>query len=394
MASISLVNQNQSSSNNKTSCSLTMNGCSVGNMLILAYAVRGDGNDPILTNNWVKLGGGNNADTIDNYYQRLYFAYKVATTETETVTITQTSKGRIYMVCSEYSDVSSVLMRNDLASKGTSNYTVTGSKSGTNDVMVYGVTSAYYGSGRHQTVTPADLVKIQGDSSSERLACWFDGGFGAIEHTFCSQTGYTEPNSAILECVQLIHEEPEFIRTSGYLIQTGDSLFTVTDGVLTAVEGSVNAELFRTYGMSKIPDGALLVGLTDPEVLFWQDSQDDLPGLSLTVTGTPPLPQVITSDPVDLAHESSSAINHVTANASEDVRFAVSFDGGANWMAHDGSGWFQTTETEPGMLASTMNAITTAQWAEIATMTSCQVRAWIPAVTSYVGSVVLHYINP
>lgn len=192
-------------------------------------------------------------------------------------------------------------------------------------------------------------------------------------------------------------EEPDIpvIRTSGYLIRSGSTLYTVTGGALAAIsETVVSASVFQTYGMDDVPDGALLVGLTDPEVLFWQDSQDDLPDLSLTVTGTPPMPQVITSDPVDLAHESISEIDHVTANASEDVRFSVSFNGGATWLAYDGSGWFQTTETKPGMLASTMNAVTTAQWAEIATMTSCQVRAWLPAVTSYVDSVVFHYINP
>ena len=180
-----------------------------------------------------------------------------------------------------------------------------------------------------------------------------------------------------------------------YMIRSGSTLYTVTGGALEAIpETAVSASAFQTYGVDEIPDGSLLVGLTDPEVLFWQDSKDDLPDISLTVTGTPPLPQIITSDPVDLAHESISAIDHVTANASEDVRFSVSFNGGATWLAHDGSNWFQITETEPGMLASTMNAITTAQWAQIATLTSCQVRAWLPTVTSYVDSVVFHYINP
>ena len=173
---------------------------------------------------------------------------------------------------------------------------------------------------------------------------------------------YTSQGSLAFIAGDVYVEPSPSDRINGYLIQSGNSVFTVTDGVLTAVEGSVNAELFRTYGMDDVPDGVLLATLTDPEVLFWQDSQDELPDISLTVTGTPPLPQVITSDPVDLAH--------------------------------DGSGWYTVTDTEPGMLASTMNAITTAQWAEIATMTSCQVRAWLPTVTSYVDSVVFHYINP
>lgn len=201
--SIRLVSQNQASANGITSCSLTMSGCKVGNVLILAYAIRGNGNDPTLTDGWVKLGGGNNVSDPGDSDQRLYFAYKVAASATESVSITQTTTGRIYMVCSEYSEVTNVLMRNDLARIGTSNYTVTGAKSSKDDIMVYAVTSAYYGSGRLQTVTPSDLTKIEGDSSAERLACWFDNGNGTLEHTFYTVTGYTEPRSAILECVQL-----------------------------------------------------------------------------------------------------------------------------------------------------------------------------------------------
>lgn len=204
-----LKNQNQASTNSVTSCTLTMSGCTVGNTLILAYAVRGDGNDPTLTDGWTKLGGGNVDASAGDLYHKLYFAYKVVTSETETVTITQTVTSRIYMICSEYSGVVSVLMRDDLARMGNENYTVTGSKTNADDVMVYGVTSSYYASGRLQTVTPLDLVKIEGDSSAERLACWFDDGSGAVNHTFYTVPNQAEANCAILECVQLIGADEE-----------------------------------------------------------------------------------------------------------------------------------------------------------------------------------------
>ena len=227
----------------------------------------------------------------------------------------------------------------------------------------------------------------------------FNSKISYITGTFCRPSKGVMPSQTeenyMYPHVDIIIGEPIPLYDKKYLIRSVSTLYTVTDGALSALtETEISASLFQAYGVDEVPDGSLLVGLTDPEVLFWQDSQDNLPPLSLTVTGAPPLPQIITSDPVDLAHESISAIDNVTANASEDVRFSVSFNGGATWLAHDGSTWFQTTETEPGMLASTMNAITTAQWAEVATLTSCLVRAWIPAVTSYVGSVVLHYINP
>lgn len=181
----------------------------------------------------------------------------------------------------------------------------------------------------------------------------------------------------------------------GYLIRSGSTLYTITDGSLTALaETEITASLFQTYGVDEIPDGALLVGLTDPEVLYWQDSTDELPNLTLTVKGTPPLPQMFTSEPMSLVHESIAGIDHAAVDASEDVRFAISLDGGTTWKAFDGSAWFDTSDTVPGMLPSTMNAITAEQWAEVVVLDSYMVRFWLPNITAYVKSVVMHYINP
>lgn len=190
-----------------------------------------------------------------------------------------------------------------------------------------------------------------------------------------------------------IPETPPFDKK--YLIRSGSTIYTITDGTLTALaETEITASLFQTYGVDELPDGSLLVGLTDPEVLYWQDSTDELPDITLTVKGTPPLPQVFTSEPMDMTHESIAGISHAAVDASEDVRFAISFDGGTTWQAFDGSAWFDVSDTAPGMLASTMNAITAEQWAEVVQLTAYRLRFWLPNVTAYVASVVMHYINP
>lgn len=181
----------------------------------------------------------------------------------------------------------------------------------------------------------------------------------------------------------------------GYLIRSGSTLYTVTDGALSALtETEVTASLFQNYGVDDLPDGSLLTTLTDPEVLYWHDSEDELPTLTMTVTGTPPLPQVFTSEPMDLTHESIAGINYAVVDASEDVRFAITFDDGVTWKAFDGTSWFTVSDEAPGMLASTFNAITAEQWAEVVTLGAYRVRFWLPNVTAYVASVVIHYINP
>lgn len=200
---------NASIGNNIFELNLTMDGCTPGNTLILAYVTRANDNVITLSDGWTVLGGGNNASDPGDSDQRIWFAYKKVNTASESIRITQSIGKRIYTVCAEYAGVGKVVMRNDLGVIGTTNYTVVGKKTNNNDVMLYAVTSAYYGSGRNQTVTPADLDKLEGDSSAERLACWFDGGLGALSHTFQSFNS-TEPRDAVLECVQLFEIVPEF----------------------------------------------------------------------------------------------------------------------------------------------------------------------------------------
>lgn len=188
---------------------LAMDECTPGNTLILAYATRSNDNVITLSDGWTVLGGGNNASDPGDSDQRIWFAYKKVNTASESIRITQSIGKRIYAVCAEYAEVNTVVMRNDLAAIGTTNYTVSGKKTDNNDIMLYAVTSAYYGSGRNQTVTPTDLDKLEGDSNAERLACWFDGGLGALSHTFQSHNS-AESRDAILECVQLFETTPAF----------------------------------------------------------------------------------------------------------------------------------------------------------------------------------------
>lgn len=206
-------------------------------------------------------------------------------------------------------------------------------------------------------------------------------------------TPQDENNTTFAVSYEVIGLAPPYDRK--YLIREGTTLYTITDGALSALtETEVTASLFQTYGVDEAPDGSLLLGLTDPEVLYWHDSEDDLPTLTMTVTGTPPLPQVFTSDAMDLTHESIAGINYAVVDASEDVRFAITFDDGVTWIAHDGTSWFTVSDEAPGMLASTFNAITAEQWAEVVVLGAYRVRFWLPNVTAYVASVVIHYINP
>lgn len=363
MADIALVNQTENSTSYELSCSLTLNNCTIGNTLILAYAVRGDGNICTLSNGWDALGGGNVVSAPDSTKQKIYFAKKAVESTSETVTITQDSSVasgsmRIYAVLGEFSGDFDIVMRNDMSNYGSYDCTVEATKINEKDAMLYAVTSAYYttGVGRQQSSTPSDLEKLQGNADGERLACFFDNGTGATSHTFTTCTSGESYTDAIVECIQFVP------KANKYLVRRNDTIYTVQDNALVEVQGTLNAQLFQTYGTDTIPSGNLLMALDKAEVLCWIDS-DTVPTLKATVQGTPQGEHSIESDDIRIGHESIFGITYVEATASEGATFLLSFDNGS-YMVYDtvSSTW---VASDVGMSASDLVSIPTDAWSSV-----------------------------
>lgn len=385
MASVNLIQQAESSSNSFNACSLTLNNCTVGNTLILAYAVRGTDNIPTLTDGWELVGGGNVVSNPDSLCQKIYFAKKMVASATETVTVTQTTTGRIFLVCGEFSGDFSIVMRDDMANRGTSNFTVTSTKDTTNNVILYAVSSTYYSSGRLQSCEPNDLTKLQGNVDREQLACWFDDGSGAVSHTFqtCNVIGN---NDAIVECVQLIPKKPK------YLIRNNDIIYTVQNNSLVEVVGDLNAQLFIDNGADEIPSGTLLMTLSNPEVLCWTDS-DKVPTLTATVKGIPQ-PQVIVSEEINLMDGSIKGIESVTIDCKGEPAFAVSFDKKVTWIMHNGTDWVNVADELTGMTKADFEAITTEQWQiKYEASSDMYIRCTLLDETQSLTSITLNFIN-
>ena len=293
---------------------------------------------------------------------------------------------------------------NDNGAKGTTNISRITTEWDDNSVS-WNNQPSWEGTYLSANVSPPGVGKWSDWDITTLVQMWLDGTYpnygvyiknnneGSYRYDWQIANHYNSDTS-LASYIEIDYVEPER-KNRSYIIRSGSTLYTVTDGALSALtETEITASLFQTYGVDNLPDGALLVGLTDPEVLYWHDSTDELPTITLTVKGTPPLPQMFTSEPMDLTHESIAGIDHAAVDASEDVRFAISFDDGASWKAFDGFAWFDVSNTAPGMLASTMNAITAEQWAEVVQLTAYRLRFWLPNVTAYVKSVVIHYINP
>ena len=179
-----------------------------------------------------------------------------------------------------------------------------------------------------------------------------------------------------------------------YLIRSDTTLYTVVDGVLSALATTdIVAQTFLDYGIEDMPDGALLVGLSNPEILYWQDSEDDLPTLTATETATP-LHQVIMSKEIDLMHSSIKGIDSITGDCKGDVLFAISFDNKATWVKHNGTDWVDVADELTGMTKLEFEAITTEQWqAKYEVSSDMYIRCTLTDGTQSVTSVNISFIN-
>ena len=145
-----------------------------------------------------------------------------------------------------------------------------------------------------------------------------------------------------------------------YLVRNNDTIYTVVDGALSEITGTLNADLFINSGVDTIPDGALLMTLSAPEVLCWTNS-DTLPTLVATVQGIPQ-PQVIVSEVINLMDGSIKGIESVAIDCKGEPIFTVSFDKKASWIMHNGTDWVAVSDEVTGMTKADFEAITTEQW--------------------------------
>jgi hypothetical protein len=179
-----------------------------------------------------------------------------------------------------------------------------------------------------------------------------------------------------------------------YLVTDADDvLYTVTDGELSRLEETeLTAEVFETYGVQDVPDGALLLTLNDPTILYWHDSQNHFPPFTASYTGIPK-PQVIYSENIDMSDASIIGVEKVTVDSDDAALFAVSFDDGGTWWSYAGNTWAQLSEEKSGMTKAALEGISTDAWAEKAITGMLKYRIVISGESGYVKSITTDYLN-
>lgn len=177
-----------------------------------------------------------------------------------------------------------------------------------------------------------------------------------------------------------------------YLVRNNDTIYTVIDGSLVEASGEINSNLFIDKGVDAIPDGTLLMTLSNPEVLCWTDAET-LPTLTATVKGIPQ-PQVIVSEEINLMDDSIKGIKGVTIDCKGEPIFAVSFDKKATWIMHNGTDWVEVADELTGMTKAVFEAITTEQWQiKYEASSNMYIRCTLLDETQSLISITLNFIN-
>jgi hypothetical protein len=183
---------------------------------------------------------------------------------------------------------------------------------------------------------------------------------------------------------ELYGDEP----ISKYLIRKNGVLYKTDGTELGQLE--LTSDVFNTYG-GDFPATEVITTIEDVEILKWNGFVKT--SFNVLEKAIPPTPQILESEDYDMTDETILGIEKVLVDASDDVRFAVSFDAGQTWKLHTGETWATLSEDDTGMSSSVMSAISTEDWNAEATTGRFRFRVTIPSVDSFLNSLVVDYLN-
>lgn len=176
-----------------------------------------------------------------------------------------------------------------------------------------------------------------------------------------------------------------------YLIRDGRDYYTVLDGLLSLLDiTELTAQVFRENGLDTPPDISLMNGFASPVLLFWQDGGVK-PELTAAITAIP-YNQTIYTDNYDMTHPSIIGIERIAVETDEHTLFAISFDNGVTWRAHNGAVWNVLSEEQSGMTKAALEGISVDAWAEVTTTGQYKLRFTL-LENSAVQSITVHYLN-
>lgn len=298
------------------------------------------------------------------FTQTIYYMYKKITANgTESITLRQSSSERLYGIAFVVEGVSRVTHESGFNQSFTcTTLSRQFSKTASNIACIWGITTARTGTGSSDgpyTITPNNDVTIVTSaatySTGIRLIGIFDDGTGATTHSIVNNATYER--GFVIDAL-VLHEAG----TTLYLIEDGGQLYTVQNGTLVTVSGTLSAALFESDGFDDLTGvGALLQTLTSPTVYAWSSTAQ--PSLLAGVTALP-YPQDIESS---IALVDVTGVDTITAAYTGEPLVAVKVDSGNYLIYDDVNETWVTASAHDGMTIADLQDVPSAEWETLLT---------------------------
>lgn len=203
-----------------------------------------------------------------------------------------------------------------------------------------------------------------------------------------------QPNDIYIISYDIPNILPPYDRKYLVYDTTTNKYYNIVDNALNELTiTEVTSENLKTYGFDEPPTYNILKTLTKPKIYYWQDSEDVLPALKVTVSATPPQQTIITDD-IDISDKTITGIEKITAEYTGDPHVACSFDNGTTWKLYNGVSWVVLSENETGMTMETLLAITTENWTQILQgLTSFKMRFTLSNKEDTVTNIIINFTN-
>lgn len=179
-----------------------------------------------------------------------------------------------------------------------------------------------------------------------------------------------------------------------YLIKSEGKLYSLIGGSLQQLEAvEPTPEVFMSSGFEELPPGEIILELNNPTILYWQNTDEELPTIKAFIKATPYIQSVIVNK-IDISHKSITGIETVSASVTGSPRFAVSFDGGEIWLSHNREVWTALSEENTGMLIDELLAITPEEWNhKIIGLNYFMIRFTLYTVEDSVTNIIFNFTN-
>ena len=153
----------------------------------------------------------------------------------------------------------------------------------------------------------------------------------------------------------------------------------------------LTAKAFHLNGFTDFPRDVIFRRIVNPTLLYWQDSDTELPVYKMKLSAVPPM-QTIYSKNTEMTDSTILGIEKVVIEADDTTLFAFSFDGGETWKAYIDGMWVALSEVTSGINRETVEAIGTDAWNEACTDKQYKIRFTL-LEGGYVNRIIVHYLN-